>query len=144
MLGLQARSRIRIERLGTIEGVEMDKTSMNGAEQQLRTIAEVVRQVRDQDRVGILVERSAETCEQETLAGQRELAFLSLTRNCLLLREVRAALDRICDGEYGHCLECAVAISEARLRAVPYARHCLSCQERIDLQSDRASPRFAA
>jgi DnaK suppressor protein len=126
------------------EGDQMDKAGMNGAAQQPRTIAEVVRQVRDQDRVGILVERSTETCDQETLMGQRELVFQFLTRNCLLLREVRAALDRICDGEYGDCLECGEAISEARLRAVPYARHCVSCQEKIDLQSDHNLPRFAA
>ncbi len=123
----------------------MDTQSMKRFEQELRVMAaEVSRHLREKDRVHILVERSAETCEQETLAGQREMAFQSLDRNSLLLREVRAALDRIDDDEYGRCLKCEGEISEARLRALSYARHCLSCQEQIDRLSGSFPFRFAA
>lgn len=123
----------------------MDKQIMKRFEQELHAMAaEVGRHLREKDRVDILVERSAETCEQETLAGQRDMAFQSLGRNSALLREVRAALDRIRDDEYGLCQKCDVAISEARLRAVPYARHCLSCQDRIDHQPRSYPFRLAA
>lgn len=123
----------------------MDQQIIRRFEQELCTLAaEVARQLREIGRVDILLERNAETCEQETLAGQRDLAFQSLDRNSALLREVRAALDRIRDGEYGHCLKCDVAMSEARLRAIPYARHCLSCQERMDRQPRSFPFRVAA
>jgi DnaK suppressor protein len=32
---------------------------------------------------------------------------------------------------YGVCLECEEPISPKRLDAVPWARYCVSCQERI-------------
>ena len=46
------------------------------------------------------------------------------------LREVEQALDRLDRGEYGCCLECEEPIAAKRLRAVPWTRYCLSCQEK--------------
>ena len=46
------------------------------------------------------------------------------------LNEIGAALDRIESGDYGVCETCGSQISEERLRAVPYARLCASCQAR--------------
>lgn len=47
-----------------------------------------------------------------------------------LLRDLDDALDRIDDGRYGVCEECSVAISRKRLEAIPWARYCVTCQER--------------
>ena len=49
------------------------------------------------------------------------------------LREVDMALERIDKGEYGICQECEEPISIKRLKAVPWARLCLECQERRSL-----------
>src|ERR1035438_10428286 len=55
----------------------------------------------------------------------------SKTIDLKLLREISDALRRI-DGEtYGICMECEEPISSKRLDAVPWARYCVSCQERI-------------
>ena len=43
--------------------------------------------------------------------------------------EVEDALARIDDGTYGVCRHCGTAIDSARLRAMPTASLCLSCQE---------------
>ncbi|MBL7084965.1 MAG: TraR/DksA C4-type zinc finger protein [Candidatus Omnitrophica bacterium] len=40
------------------------------------------------------------------------------------------ALARIKDKTYGRCLECNKEISRKRLRAVPYATHCIDCQRK--------------
>jgi len=48
------------------------------------------------------------------------------------LREVDAALERIEEGTYGICEVCGRRISKARLRAKPYATHCLACQVILD------------
>ena len=48
------------------------------------------------------------------------------------LHLIEEALARIGAGErggYGLCQECGTRISEKRLRAVPWARHCIKCQE---------------
>lgn len=113
----------------------MDKKTITNFERTLEAMAaEIARRAREQDRAAILVESSAEQCEQEVLSTQRDLAVQSLDRNARLLRDVRAAQERIRNGSYGICLECDCEISERRLQAVPQARHCLGCQERMDYQ----------
>lgn len=48
-------------------------------------------------------------------------------RNTLL--QIDQALGRIDDGTFGACLNCGVGMSEKRLMAVPWAPHCVDCQE---------------
>jgi len=45
---------------------------------------------------------------------------------------IREALLRDAEGDYGMCVECGKAIESKRLDAVPWARHCLHCQELQD------------
>lgn len=47
-----------------------------------------------------------------------------------LLREIEEALDRMREGTYGICQDCGLPVSKKRLEAVPWARYCVSCQER--------------
>jgi DnaK suppressor protein len=65
-------------------------------------------------------------------AASRELSTRNLERESSLLRQVRAALDRIADGTYGACLQCEEEISPKRLKAVPWATLCIGCQEQAD------------
>lgn len=58
------------------------------------------------------------------------IAQLSLNRNRLRLVEV--ALDRISSGTFGCCLHCGDAIGLKRLQAIPWARYCVDCQERVE------------
>lgn len=51
------------------------------------------------------------------------------------LREVDEALTRIERGEYGHCEECGDDIPAKRLQAIPWARFCVPCQERLSNHS---------
>src|SRR5881398_1573887 len=48
-------------------------------------------------------------------------------RNMLTL--IDEALERIEGGEYGDCVHCGEPVQEKRLEAVPWARHCLRCQD---------------
>jgi RNA polymerase-binding transcription factor DksA len=41
---------------------------------------------------------------------------------------IDAALSRIAKGSYGHCEQCGRAIGRQRLRAIPEAKHCASCE----------------
>lgn len=54
------------------------------------------------------------------------------------LDEVSAALQRLNTGTYGHCEGCGEPIGLPRLRALPEARHCLTCQERTDRATHRS------
>ena len=62
----------------------------------------------------------------------REMTFA--TRSLLVERTNRLAeaLERLRDGTYGTCEECAEAIAPARLKAVPEVTTCVRCQDRIE------------
>ena len=44
------------------------------------------------------------------------------------LDEIQAALGRLETGGFGVCEACGTAIPLSRLRAMPWARHCVGCQ----------------
>ena len=58
---------------------------------------------------------TAERGEAEALAGKLKDT----------LEEVHAAIGRLDDGTYGSCEACGVAISPARLEAMPASRFCI-------------------
>ena len=65
----------------------------------------------------------------------REMALA--TRSLLAERTNRLAeaLERLRDGTYGTCQECAEAIAPARLKAVPEVITCVRCQDRLERMS---------
>ena len=48
------------------------------------------------------------------------------------LYELDDALKRIEEGTFGICEECKCVMTKIRLKAVPYARLCVKCQEKRD------------
>ena len=51
-----------------------------------------------------------------------------------ILYRIDAALQKIKDGSFGFCEECNKPISKIRLKAVPYAKLCIKCQEKNEKQ----------
>jgi RNA polymerase-binding transcription factor DksA len=58
-------------------------------------------------------------------AVDADVAVLHAERD--ILQEIEAALRRLDEGTFGECRNCGAAISEERLRAIPYASVCASC-----------------
>lgn len=83
-------------------------------------------------REGLSIERTPDALDEVQFAAARELSTRNLERESTILREVQAALGRIADGSYGVCLHCEEEISQKRLKAVPWATHCIACQEQSD------------
>jgi RNA polymerase-binding transcription factor len=109
----------------------MTKTEMNRFRAILTAqVAELERLVRRRD--GITVERSADQLEEIQAASQRALAVCGLDRDFNQLRNARAALRRIEEGNFGTCQECDEDIRPKRLAAVPWALFCIRCQEAMD------------
>ena len=50
-----------------------------------------------------------------------------------LLQLMDDALVRIEDKRFGVCLSCEEEMNQKRLEAVPWARHCLACQEKQEM-----------
>jgi DnaK suppressor protein len=62
-------------------------------------------------------------------AYTKDLLFSQSTNERNILKLVHEALKRIESGEYGYCAHCEEEIQEKRLEAVPWARHCIKCQD---------------
>jgi DnaK suppressor protein len=61
---------------------------------------------------------------------QREMARSNLSAHKRRLESVEEAISAFDEGVYGLCILCDQAVSYARLKAIPEAATCLSCQER--------------
>ncbi len=60
--------------------------------------------------------------------------FVSLRLNRMdyeQLRQVEEALDRLESGDFGICQACGEPIPAKRLQAVPWAKYCVPCQQRL-------------
>lgn len=64
----------------------------------------------------------------------REFSLGLASNERQILYELEDALKKIEDGSFGICEECALAISRVRLKAVPYARLCVKCQEKKEIR----------
>lgn len=60
----------------------------------------------------------------------KEFLFSQSNNERYTLQLVEAAVERIKDGSFGACVACHEEMQQKRLEAVPWARHCISCQEK--------------
>ena len=58
-----------------------------------------------------------------------------------VLAQIRAALERIENGTYGHCVVDDVPIEPARLEAVPWAPYCARHQREAEARAGLRTPR---
>lgn len=86
-------------------------------------------------REAIHVERSADELDQIQSLNEREIQTNSIDMDARLLRQVKAALKRMRDGDYGICIDCDEPMNQKRLTAIPWAERCVPCQERVDKDS---------
>lgn len=84
------------------------------------------------DRSEILIENVADEFERLQQQLNREVAVRNIDRQSKLLKDVQAAIARTADGTFGMCLHCEEPIPEKRLKAVPWARYCVPCQEEME------------
>lgn len=109
----------------------MVRTELNRYKQILQTRQAELAQVLHQ-RDAITIETSADALDEGQQAAERALAIANLDRQSDLLRNVRAALDRIENGTFGVCIHCEQEISPKRLAALPWAPYCIACQKASD------------
>jgi RNA polymerase-binding transcription factor DksA len=58
---------------------------------------------------------------------EREVAERAIPRALDVIVDIERALRVIADATYGICEQCHDPIAPARLEAIPYVRHCVSC-----------------
>lgn len=60
----------------------------------------------------------------------KEFLFTQSNNQRFILQLVEEALQRMEEGNYGLCVACHGEVQQKRLEAVPWARHCIPCQEK--------------
>jgi DnaK suppressor protein len=68
--------------------------------------------------------------EQSVADFVQDVDFALMQMKSETLARIDEALHRLEQGGYGECAECGSPIAAARLRALPFATLCRSCQER--------------
>ena len=83
---------------------------------------------------------SGDIYDQASSERDRELGLILSDRERQKLHQVDEALLRLKEGEYGICEECEEEIPLGRLKAMPFARHCVKCKadlEKLQAHSKR-------
>ena len=62
-------------------------------------------------------------------SAEQDLTAQTASLRTQMLKEIDRALARVAGGTYGECEGCGEPISPSRLKALPWARYCLTCQE---------------
>jgi DnaK suppressor protein len=75
-------------------------------------------------------EASEDIVDRANNAYQREFMFNLSGAERRLLRQIEGALERLDQGGYGVCDHCGEPIGAKRLKAIPWARYCVGCQEK--------------
>ena len=73
--------------------------------------------------------RAADLTETAEADIQDDIEFALIQMKAETLDKIGAALTRLEEGTYGYCYECGDEIAERRLRALPFAARCKTCQE---------------
>lgn len=74
-------------------------------------------------------EGSDDIVDRANNSYNRELMFSLSDGEREMLLQIDRALARIEEGTFGACSHCGEQIGGARLKAVPWARYCIDCQE---------------
>jgi DnaK suppressor protein len=96
-------------------------------EERRREIHEKLRSLRETLPAEVAEVKDAE--EQSVDDFVQEVDFALMQMKSETLAKIDEAIQRLEAGTYGVCSECGSEIGEARLKALPFAALCRSCQE---------------
>ena len=119
----------------------MDPSTLETSRQQLLTLQQqIVQRIFDLEECMLAMDADRDI--ERTDRVQEEAAEVALTaldeQGRREMEAIQAALARIDAGTYGLCDTCGETISAARLTAMPTARRCVACQERLEHRSTQA------
>ena len=77
-------------------------------------------------------ESAQDIADRAAQSYNKEFLFHQSNNERQLLQMVESALGRIREGTFGQCISCGEEINPKRLEAVPWTRHCIECQEKLE------------
>jgi DnaK suppressor protein len=122
----------------------MDKKKLEAFKKRLETRQQELRRTVNRTRAD---GRSADEDSAQDIADRaassynKEFLFSQSNNERQLLQMVDKALARIREGSFGECIQCGKEINAKRLEAVPWTRHCIECQEKLEQGLLEEAPR---
>ena len=104
------------------------------------TLREITKSLKNGADTALIGEPSGDIYDQASSERDRELGLLLGDREREKVHAIDEALLRIKENEYGICEECEEEIPLGRLKAMPFARHCVKCKsdlEKLQAQTKR-------
>ena len=92
-------------------------------------LSEVHERIRDVRGDGNVDRGGVDEAESAEVGVQDDIGFALIQLKAETLDKIEDALRRIDAGDYGDCFDCGAEISEARLRALPFALRCRECEQ---------------
>jgi DnaK suppressor protein len=113
----------------------MDKKKLDGFKKRLeerqrelrQTVSRTAQDGREAD-----LESAQDVADRAANSYTKEFLFSQSSSERQILQMVDGALVRIRDGSFGECISCGEEINPKRLEAVPWTRHCIECQEKLE------------
>jgi DnaK suppressor protein len=106
-------------------------------ERRRELLSEVQGRMRDVRSEGSKDREVLDQGESSEVDIQEDIEFALIQMKSETLTKIDAALRRLDEGTYGDCFECGDQISEARLRALPFAVRCKDCEEARETAEQR-------
>jgi DnaK suppressor protein len=113
----------------------MDKKKLEYFKKRLETRQHELRTMvsrNEQDGRSADQEATQDIADRAASSYNKEFLFSQSNNDRQLLQMVDGALARIREGSFGECISCGKEINPKRLEAVPWTRHCIECQEKLE------------
>jgi DnaK suppressor protein len=113
----------------------MDKKKLEYFKKRLETRQHELRTMvsrNDQEGRSADQEATQDIADRAASSYNKEFLFSQSNNDRQLLAMVDGALARIREGTFGECISCGKEINPKRLEAVPWTRHCIECQEKLE------------
>ena len=78
--------------------------------------------------------RQGDLADQATGNNEVHIQLKLKQTDAKILQAIEEALWRIEQGTYGVCRDCGEPVAEARLKAIPWTRVCITCKEKQTAQ----------
>ena len=117
------------------QAVIMDKKKLESFKKRLEVRQQELRHMvtrNQQDGRAADEEATQDVADRAASSYTKEFLFSQSNNDRQLLNMVEGALARIREGSFGECVSCGKEINAKRLEAVPWARHCIECQEKAE------------
>jgi DnaK suppressor protein len=113
----------------------MDKKKLEAFKKRLETRQQELRRMvtrTQQDGRSADEDTAQDIADKAASSYNKEFLFHQSNNDRQLLQMVEGALARIREGNFGECISCGTEINPKRLEAVPWTRHCIECQEKLE------------